>query len=249
MGILLTEAVLVSLSKPFSCHSKFKVTLLLFFSFWGTVAFTQTDTLDSNKRTYSCRQLDLGIGPFPRIIVNSDEAKITIEYSGLKLAGVYIFSDTLYQRVDTLEKLVPEVDLFVDENQNPLIWKDISLLKPIEKEKIDSCLLRDEKEDEILLLESFEFQEKKGVLVVSKGMQRRYLDEFSSAHVCAPFFFDEKNCEYVNECGAIFWHELEKVFITNIIYNDFPVILAIEEKDEFGFGKKLRMIFNRIRSD
>ena len=194
---------------------------------------------------YSCTQLSLSAGIYPRIQINTKEKKVALEYSGFDLSDIFHFQDSLIESVDTLETIAVEEELFINENQKTLEWINISSLKPLSKDNIEDCLISDINEDEILLIEPFDISGTKGVIVIAKRLSKNY-DEDKICHLCVPFLYDEESCEYIEECSTVFWNGLEGIFISEIVHNNFPLILALESKYKYGEGKGLKMIYNRI---
>ena len=73
---------------------------------------------------YSCTQLSLSAGIYPRIQINTKEKKVALEYSGFDLSDIFHFQDSLIESVDTLETIAAEEELFINENQKTLTRMD-----------------------------------------------------------------------------------------------------------------------------
>ena len=225
------------------------LTLLLMLICWFN-ASTQIIKLpdDYEPPKHSGIQLELPVGDTPRIIVDSEASSIQVQFAGYNDAYVFHFQDSLFRYLDTLDEPAPELTLLVDGDLQDANWIEVRSLETLDSIDLADCVPMYDKRHELLLKQAFDIEDVSGFIVLAKGR----LDVGSKsrlAYYYEPYLLTGINCEYINLCRANFWGVLEKMLITEIVYNGFPVILTIEETNRTGEGKNLRIIFNKEKTD
>ncbi|MEL7426900.1 MAG: hypothetical protein AAFN81_28160 [Bacteroidota bacterium] len=83
-----------------------KNTARLLFYFALNLSFLQAQVImdDWEPPKYNCRQLDLPTGSHPRIVVDSENEQIRLEYAGHNLTDIFQCGESWSRRTDTLDQ-------------------------------------------------------------------------------------------------------------------------------------------------